>query len=68
MARAAMVRAVMRRPHILVTMPAVRSLTARGHPAHRERGAGFAVAALTIGYGTLAAIGVLILLAVAVWT
>ena len=33
-----------------------------------ERGAGFAVAALTIGYGTLAAIGVLILLAVTVWT
>lgn len=38
MARAAMVRAVMRRPHILVSMPAVRSLTARGHPAHRGAG------------------------------
>jgi hypothetical protein len=33
-----------------------------------ERGAGFAVAALTVGYGTLAAIGVLILLAVTIWT
>jgi Domain of unknown function (DUF1707)/Domain of unknown function (DUF4190) len=33
-----------------------------------EPGAGFAVAALTVGYGTLAAIGVLIVLAVTVWT
>ena len=33
-----------------------------------ERGAGFAVAALVAGYGALAVIGVLILLAVTVWT
>jgi len=45
-----------------------------GHVAHGdirrtgERGAGFAVAAMTVGYGTLAAIGVLIVLAVTVWT
>jgi hypothetical protein len=45
-----------------------------GHVAHGdirrtgERGAGFAVAAMTIGYGALVAIGVLILLAVTVWT